>query len=168
MRHPPPPGGKNGSSPRPRTRGAIRTHLGRKRLGPRGRPGRESAHRLVPGSPDARQQEDRFDRLLGAFQDLFAQAGETTAAAFERALDGACDALVAAGEFTADNAERLRQLLRRDLLQREHPGMTFRTGDITTAGTLTCSGCGWTVRTSRTTVLPPCPRCVDTSYRKSG
>jgi hypothetical protein len=171
MRHPSTPtGNSNGDPPRTRTRGAIRTHLGRKRTGSRTRPLKDSTLMGVKELTDnaRHQQEDLFDRLLSRFQEVFRQAGETTAAAFDTALDAACDGLIAAGEFTADNGERLRQFLRRDLLQRDHPTMTFRTGDITTAGTLTCAGCGWTVITSRTTVLPPCPQCTETAYRKTG
>jgi hypothetical protein len=160
MRHPSTPtGNNNGNASRPRNRGAIRTHLGRKRVGPRTRPG---------GDASRHPQEDLFDRLLDTFQHAFTKAGETTASAFDTALDAACDTLISAGEFTAENAQRLREYLRRDLLQRDHPQMTFRTGDITTAGTLTCAGCGWTVRTMRTTVLPPCPQCTETVYRKTG
>lgn len=169
MRHSSTPAGNNGNTQRPRGRGAIRTHLGRKRVGPRTRALRDST--LVglqqTGDAERRRQEDLFDRLLDRFQAFFAQAGETTAAAFDSALDAACDTLVAAGEFTKENAERLRQFLRRDLLQRDHPAMTFRTGDITSAGTLTCAGCGWTLRTARTTVLPPCPQCSETAFRKT-
>jgi isocitrate dehydrogenase len=161
MRNPSAPG--NNGAPRPR--GAIRTHLGRKRVGARGR---RTGFGTRPGELDRRAQEDLFDRLLGRFQSLFEDAGERTAAAFDTALDRACDTLVAAGEFTADNAERLRQYLRRDLLHRDHPAMTFRTGDITTAGTLTCEGCGWTIQTTRTTLLPACPQCAETTYRKTG
>src|SRR3954469_23992954 len=71
MRHPssPPTGGA------PRTRGAIRTHLGRKRLG-----GRSRTLDRRPGELDRRQQEDLFDRLMSRFQDLFETAGEKTAA----------------------------------------------------------------------------------------
>jgi isocitrate dehydrogenase len=75
---------------------------------------------------------------------------------------------VSAGEFTAETGERLRQFLRRDLLQRDNPALTFRTGDITSAGMLSCSGCGWTIHTTRTTVLPSCPHCGETAYRKTG
>ncbi len=169
MSHPSTPTGNNGNPHRPRSRGAIRTHLGRKRVGPRSRAVRESP--LAPGGGGVLARgtpELLFDRLLDTFQALFAKAGETTASAFESALDTACNTLIAAGEFTAENAQRLREYLRRDLLQRDHPAMTFRTGDITTAGTLTCSGCGWTIRTTRTTVLPPCPQCTETSFRKTG
>jgi hypothetical protein len=168
MSHPSTPTGNNGNPHRPRNRGAIRTHLGRKRVGPRSRATRDGVAGARESAAAARSaQEALFDRLLDAFQRVFAKAGETTANAFDTALDAACSTLVAAGEFTAENAPRLREYLRRDLLQRDHPAMTFRTGDITTAGTLTCSGCGWTIRTTRTTVLPPCPQCVETSYRKT-
>jgi hypothetical protein len=168
MRHPSTPSGNNGNSQR--TRGAIRTHLGRKRTGPRARTfGQSTLEGVQQVTESARhRQEELFDRLLAGFHQIFDKAGESTSTAFDRALYAACDGLVSAGEFTAENAERLRQFLRRDLLQRDHPTMTFRTGDITTAGTLTCAGCGWTVRTLRTTVLPPCPQCTETAFRKSG
>jgi isocitrate dehydrogenase len=158
------PSAPNGT---PRPRGAIRTHLGRKRSGARGR-GRSAFEERRPGELDRRAQEDLFDRLMERFRSVYAIAGEKTAAAFDGALDRACDTLVAAGEFTSDNAERLRQYLRRDLLHRDHPAMTFRTGDITTAGTLSCEGCGWTIQTTRTTLLPACPQCAETAYRKIG
>lgn len=169
MRHSSTPSGNNNGNTT-RTRGAIRTHLGRKRTGPRTRPLKDSTLLSVQEVADTARhhQEDLFDRLLGQFQGLFQQAGETTAAAFDKALEAACDGLVSAGEFTAENGERLRQFLRRDLLQRDHPTMTFRTGDITTAGTLSCAGCGWTVITTRTTVLPQCPQCTETAFHKTG
>ena len=167
MRHPSAP--NNNGAPRPRSRGAIRTHLGRKRTGPRRSAPNASIIRMEPANDAVRPDEERlFDRLMGQFQSLFDAAGERTAAAFDTALDAACTTLVAAGEFTAENAERLRQYLRRDLLHRDHPAMTFRTGDITTAGTMTCENCGWTLQTTRTTMLPPCPQCAETTFRKTG
>lgn len=166
MRHPSAP--NTNGQPRNRTRGAIRTHLGRKRTGARTRAANDAAMvRVQQAGGSMRREEDLFDSLLGQFQSLFAAAGERTAAAFDGALDAACNTLVAAGEFTADNAERLRQFLRRDLLHRDHPAMTFRTGDITTAGTLTCENCGWTLVTSRTSLLPACPQCAETTFRKT-
>jgi hypothetical protein len=169
MGQPSTPEGNNGNTQRTRTRGAIRTHLGRKRTGGRTRTLKSSTLEQI-GEVDAasrRRQEALFDRLSQRFQELFEQAGETTIAAFDRALDTACDGLVGAGEFTAENGERLRQYLRRDLLQRDNPTLTFRTGDITSAGTFACAGCGWTIVTNRTTVLPNCPHCSETAFRKS-
>jgi hypothetical protein len=167
MRHPSAPN-NNGQAQRTRTRGAIRTHLGRKRAGPRSRTTSASITRVQPANAPRYAQEDLFDRLLGQFQSLFSAAGERTAAALDGALDTACNTLVTAGEFTVENAERLRHFVRRDLLHREQPTLTFRTGDITTAGTLTCENCGWVLQTSRTTLLPPCPQCAETTFRKTG
>jgi isocitrate dehydrogenase len=169
MGQPSTPTGNNGDSQRTRTRGAIRTHLGRKRTGARNRTLKASTLQQIGevAAADRHRQEALFDRMSHRFQELFEQAGETTLAAVDRALDTACDGLITAGEFTAENGERLRQFLRRDLLQRDNPSLTFRTGDITSAGTLSCSGCGWTIVTNRTTVLPTCPHCSETAFRKS-
>ncbi len=162
MRHSSSPG--NGARPR----GAIRTHLGRKRVGARGRPARDQAVIRMQQVPetDRDRQADLFDRLVGKVQELFEEAGDATVEAFDRAVDAACDTLVKAGEFTSENGERLRQFVRRDLLHRADPNVSFRTGDITSPGTLTCAGCGWKVRLVRTTTIPPCPRCIETVYRK--
>ncbi|HUP30839.1 MAG TPA: hypothetical protein VM122_11735 [Usitatibacter sp.] len=168
MRNPSAPN-NNGPAPRNRSRGAIRTHLGRKRTGPRTRPldGDTLARVQEIGHAARHQQEDMFDRLRSQFHSLFETAGEKSAAAFDSALDTACDTLVTAGEFTADSAQKLREYLRRDVLHRDHPSMTFHTGDITTAGTLSCENCGWTIVTTRTTLLPACPQCAETNFRKT-
>lgn len=155
--------GDGPASPRNRPRGAIRTHLGRKRTGARhraeGAPGSASSER--------RRDEDQFERLRARFEALFEAAGEKTASSFDAALDAACDTLVAAGEFTAESGERLREFLRRDVLHREHPGLTFRTGDITSPGTFSCDRCGWTIVSARSSMLPACPQCGDTHFRKT-
>ncbi len=164
MRHPSTPN-NNGQPQRNRSRGAIRTHLGRKRVGPRSRSNNSTVYRMEPAT-GARRDEDLFDRLSGAFQTVFEAATDRTAAAVDSALDVACNTLVTAGEFTAESAERLRDYVRRDLLHREEPTLTFRTGDITSAGTLTCENCAWTLQTTRTTLLPPCPRCGESTFRK--
>jgi rubrerythrin len=164
MRHPSTPAGNDGNTERTRARGAIRTHLGRKRTGPRNRALRDA--QAGTNEPTRRELEQQFDRLMGRFRELLTQAEQTTADVFDKALDTATDALVSAGEFTSENAERMRQYIRRDLLQRDHPTMTFRSGDVSTAGTFICSGCGWTIVTDRTSVLPACPQCGQTQFRK--
>jgi isocitrate dehydrogenase len=113
------------------------------------------------------RQEELFDRMFHHFQEAFAQAGESTLEAFDKALERAFETSVGAGELTAENGEKLRQFLRRDLLHLDNGALTFRTGDITSAGTLSCAGCGWTIVTSRTTSLPPCPQCSETAFRKT-
>ena len=163
MRHPSSPGST--PTPRPRTRGAIRTHLGRKRTGARGR--EFGSYDGSTGAGARRAQEDLFDRMMGQVQTLFGEAGERTVAALDTAIDSAFGTVITAGEFTAENADRLRNFLRRDILHREQTGLTFRTGDITTAGMLTCENCGWTIHTTRTSILPACPQCAETTFRKS-
>jgi hypothetical protein len=158
--------GNNANAPRARTRGAIRTHLGRKRTGARSRALRESTLEQIGAVTGA--ERHRQEQMFDQFQGILAQAGEITIATVDRALEAACNGLVTAGEFTAENGERLRQFIKRDLLHRDNPALTFRTGDITSAGTLSCAGCGWTIVTNRTTVLPPCPHCSETAYRKTG
>lgn len=164
MRHPSSPG--TNSPPRARTRGAIRTHLGRKRSGARGR-GVASSSLGADAATSRRQQEDLFDRAMGQVQSLFNEASERTMAALDVAIDTAFGTVVSAGEFTAENAERLRNFLKRDILHRDQPTLTFRTGDITTAGTMTCESCGWTIHTTRTSILPACPQCSETTFRKT-
>ena len=44
--------------------------------------------------------------------------------------------------------------------------LTFTTGDITSAGTLTCTQCGQKVQLKHTTRIPPCPSCHATQFRK--
>jgi isocitrate dehydrogenase len=170
MRQPPTPAGNHRNSQRSRTGGAIRTHLGRKRAGPRTRMLRDSTLERIGelAGAERHRQEDLFDRLSARFQEAFDRGGETTLAAFDRALDAAFDALATAGAFTTENGAKLRDFLRRDLLQRENPALTFRTGDVTSAGTLSCAGCGWTLFASRTMVLPHCPQCGETAFRKTG
>lgn len=156
------PSTPNGQAPRPRNRGAIRTHLGRKRTGARRMRG--------PGDSPfeaRREQEHLFDKMLDQVQSAFGAATEKTADALDVAIDTAFGTLESATELTLESAERLRTFLKRDVLHRDHPTMTFRTGDITSAGTVTCTTCGWTIQTTRTSVLPPCPQCRDTTYRKT-
>ena len=162
MRHPSSPG--SNSTPRTRTRGAIRTHLGRKRSGMRGRVG--SAQLGMDAATTRRAQEDFFDRMMGQVQSLFNAAGERTIDALDSAIDSAFDTVATAGEFTLENAERVRNFLKRDILHRDQPSLTFRTGDITSAGMMTCETCGWTIHTTRTSILPACPQCAETTFRK--
>jgi hypothetical protein len=153
---------------RDRTRGAIRTHLGRKRAGGRTRLADETLTGVRELAQMRRSEQERaFDRMHTQFRAIFEASDDKTAAGFDRALDAAGESLVASGAFSPETAQLLRRFLRRDLLQKDHPSMTFRSHDITSAGTLACEGCGWTVIADRSTVLPACPQCGDSSFRKS-
>jgi len=44
--------------------------------------------------------------------------------------------------------------------------LDYRTGELSSAGTLTCKSCGQEVRLVKTTVVPPCAKCAGTTFRK--
>ena len=44
--------------------------------------------------------------------------------------------------------------------------LTYHTGEITSAGTLTCQACGQTVHLKETGHVPPCPKCNGTLFNK--
>lgn len=43
----------------------------------------------------------------------------------------------------------------------------YETGEITSAGTLTCLNCGHVLHLDRTAHVPPCPACLGSRFRKS-
>ncbi len=63
--------------------------------------------------------------------------------------------LRAAGEVLSSVAEKADQAL------------SCRSGEITSAGTLTCIACGHEIHLKKTGRVPPCPKCHATEYRKS-
>jgi hypothetical protein len=52
------------------------------------------------------------------------------------------------------------------LSRKAQDAVRYGTGEITTAGTLTCTKCGQTVQLKRTSHIPPCPSCSGVEYRK--
>lgn len=52
------------------------------------------------------------------------------------------------------------------LSQKAEGALHYSTGDITAAGTLTCTKCGQTVQLKHTAQIPPCPSCHGTEFRK--
>ncbi len=45
--------------------------------------------------------------------------------------------------------------------------LTYKTGEITGAGTLECTQCRQHLTFSKATRIPPCPKCRNTHYRRS-
>lgn len=45
--------------------------------------------------------------------------------------------------------------------------LSYKTGEITSAGTLTCQACGAKVHLKKTGHVPPCPKCTGTVFSKS-
>ena len=44
--------------------------------------------------------------------------------------------------------------------------LTYKTGEMTSAGTLTCQACGQKVHLKETGHVPPCPKCSGTLFNK--
>lgn len=54
-----------------------------------------------------------------------------------------------------------------ELAERSEKSLEYRTGEITSAGTLTCKECEAEMHMTKTTRIPPCPKCHKTVFRKS-
>ena len=53
-----------------------------------------------------------------------------------------------------------------NLSQKAEDAMHFNTGEITSAGTLTCVNCGQKIQLKNSAHIPPCPSCHGTVFRK--
>lgn len=51
--------------------------------------------------------------------------------------------------------------------QKSERQLEFKTGEITSPGTLTCRNCEEQLHMKKTTRIPPCPKCHKTIFRKS-
>ena len=54
-----------------------------------------------------------------------------------------------------------------DLGHKANASLTCKTGEITSAGTLTCQACGEQLHFQKTGRIPPCPKCKGTVFTKS-
>ena len=54
-----------------------------------------------------------------------------------------------------------------DLAQKTEQSLEYKTGEVTSPGTLTCKECGGEMHMTHTVRIPPCPKCHKTLFRKS-
>lgn len=54
-----------------------------------------------------------------------------------------------------------------ELAERSEKTLEYKTGEITSPGTLTCKDCDAEMHMTKTTRIPPCPKCHKTIFRKS-
>jgi len=54
----------------------------------------------------------------------------------------------------------------RELANKTDQALSCRTGEVTSAGSLTCENCGRTIRLKKTGHIPPCPECTGTHFKK--
>jgi len=71
---------------------------------------------------------------------------------------GALASLAAVLESTGNALHALSEKTREKL--------TYKTGEITSAGTLTCQACGEAIHLKETGHIPPCPKCSATLFHK--
>ena len=72
---------------------------------------------------------------------------------------GALASLAAMLESTGNALQSLGEKTREKL--------TYKTGEMTSAGTLTCEACGEAIHLKETGHVPPCPKCNATLFNKS-
>jgi len=71
---------------------------------------------------------------------------------------GALSSLASVLELTSNALHSLSEKTKEKLV--------YRTGEVTSAGTLTCQACGQTVHLKETGHIPPCPKCSGTLFHK--
>lgn len=54
-----------------------------------------------------------------------------------------------------------------ELAERSEKSLEYRTGEVTSPGTLTCKECSAEIHMTKTTRIPPCSKCHKTLFRKS-
>jgi Zn finger protein HypA/HybF involved in hydrogenase expression len=54
-----------------------------------------------------------------------------------------------------------------ELAEKSEKSLEYKTGEITSPGTLTCKNCEAEMHMTKTTRIPPCPKCHKTIFRKS-
>ncbi len=111
-----------------------------------------------------RDQSERLKVLL--LRDLDRTAAELRTAG-ERARERLDPARLGAGALAslAKALEAAGDGLH-DFAHRADEALAYRTGEVTSAGTLTCAGCGGVLRFRETGTVPPCPSCRNTEFRK--
>lgn len=52
------------------------------------------------------------------------------------------------------------------LSKKTEAALTYQSGEVTMAGTLKCKSCNHEIHLTKTSVVPPCPECKGTKFRK--
>lgn len=97
-----------------------------------------------------------LDQTLADAQQLGEEAKERLHPA--RVGAGALASLASALEATSNAL--------RSLSTKAKESLTYKTGEMTSAGTLTCQACGQKLHLKETGHVPPCPKCSGTLFNK--
>ena len=152
-----------------------------------------------------------YEKLAHRSKELLEGAKEKTSESIDFAIDKAKEEMVAAGDFSREQGERLKTFLKRDLHiaqkyalkagdatkealephrvavglqntlatilevvggkleewgEKMESQLNFKTGEITTPGTLMCKSCGADIKMHHPGHIPPCPKCKGTEFHK--
>jgi Zn finger protein HypA/HybF involved in hydrogenase expression len=147
----------------------------------------ERARELFVASQE--KGKDAMDKAIDMAREQFATAGEFSAEQGEafrkymrRDLAQTESDMRSMGEAAAERLHPARlgagalssmaRLLQatgsalQNLSHKAEDTLHFNTGEITAAGTLTCTKCGQKVQLKRSAHIPPCPSCHGTEFRK--
>ncbi len=162
-----------------------------------------------------RMDDNHGERDVGLYEKLASRTRELLDSGrrtLDESLKKAGDELSAAGDYTREQAEKIAEYVRRDMLQVEKGArrageaikkavapqrvsagvksllarvlrsiadsvaglaemaekqVEYKTGEVTSPGTLTCLACGAGMNLKATGRIPPCPKCYKTRFRKS-
>jgi len=163
-------------------------------------------------SYEEKQEVSQYERLATRTREFLETAREKTPKTLEEAFDRAREEMIAAGDFSREQARKIQTFVQRDLKSAaEHfpqPGktvkeavdpqrvasgiqstlahildalgdtfksfaskaeerLTYRTGELSSPGTLKCNSCGKRIHMTSTGRVPPCAKCHRTEFRKS-
>jgi len=97
-----------------------------------------------------------LDRVVAEAQHLGAEAKERLHPS--RVGAGAMASLASALQWSGDALRSLGKMADQSLV--------YKTGEVTSGGTLTCQGCGQQMHFKETGHIPPCPKCQGTVFHK--
>lgn len=126
---------------------------------------KKASEEISAGGDYTREQAERIGsylrRDLSELGQKAQEAGETVYQAVEphRVAAGVQSGLARLLNSTAD--------LLNEWAGRTEQVLEYRTGEVTSPGTLSCKGCGTEMHFKSTHRIPPCPSCHKTIFRKS-
>jgi len=123
---------------------------------------KKAKEELASAGDFSREQTDRLGEYVR--RDLKENA-DKAAGAVKKAIEPqrlAAGAQSAFSRILASAAETLTELA-----ERSEKSLEYTTGEITSPGTLTCKDCEAEMHMTKTTRIPPCPKCHKTVFRKS-
>jgi polyhydroxyalkanoate synthesis regulator phasin len=120
---------------------------------------------MVTAGEFSREQGKRVQaflrRDLEATRDSVAQMGQTLKEALEpqRVASGIQSTLAHILDALGDTLK--------DFASKTEERLTYRTGELSSPGKLTCNSCGSRIHMTTTGRVPPCAKCHGTEFRKS-